>query len=398
VNADLANADGEVLLVGLMSGTSLDGISAAVVGFREADGRVHATVHHFASRAYPPASRARLAAAMQSTSAQEYCRLHSDLGQWLGEAARDAMRAAGVSARDVHAVASHGQTLWHEPGHSTWQIGDAARIAEITGCAVITDFRTRDMAVGGQGAPLVPMADLLLFAHDTDWRALQNIGGIGNVTLVPPRSLGDTEPVRAFDTGPGVVVIDGVVQRLFGVPFDRDAHIARRGRVIEAVVQAHMQLSYLSAPPPKSTGRELFTPTFIDAFIAAGRAAGASDADIVATACAYTAETIADQYLRWLPVMPADAVVSGGGARHPFLLHRLHEALTRHAAWHARQAPAVRHFDALFFDAEAKEAVAFALLGYLHLTGRPGNVPSATGARVPRVLGALTPVAKSELS
>lgn len=387
--------DGETLLVGLMSGTSLDGISAAVVAFHERDGQVHAHLRHFTQRAYSDAARARLTAAMHGASAQEYCRLHADLGTWLGEAARDAMHGAGVSAHEVQAIASHGQTLWHEPGHSTWQIGDAARIAECTGCTVISDFRTRDMAVGGQGAPLVPVADMLLFAHDTEWRALQNIGGIGNMTLVPPRALHETEPVRAFDTGPGVVIIDGVTQRLFGQPFDRDATIAGRGRVLEPVVRALLDLPYLHGAPPKSTGRELFTPAFIGDFIGQCRIAGGTDADVVATAAAYTAATIADQYSRWLPVMPADCVVSGGGARNPFLLHCLDGAFARQAERTGQRMPTVRHFDALFFDAEAKEAVAFALLGYLHLAGRSGNLPSATGARAPRVLGALTPVAQS---
>jgi anhydro-N-acetylmuramic acid kinase len=263
---------------------------------------------------------------------------------------------------------------------------------------VISDFRTRDMAVGGQGAPLVPMADMMLFAHDTEWRALQNIGGIGNVTLVPPRALHGAEPVRAFDTGPGVVIIDGVTQRLFGQPFDRDATIAGSGRILEGVVRTLLDLPYLHGAPPKSTGRELFTPAFIESFIAHCREAGGSDADVVATAAAYTAATIADQYTRWLPVMPADCVVSGGGARNPFVLRCLEGVFTWHAERTGTRMPVLKHFDSLFFDAEAKEAVAFALLGYLHLTGRPGNVPSATGARAPRVLGALTPVAKSVLS
>lgn len=394
---DRVMSHAETLIVGLMSGTSLDGISAAVVGFREQDGRIRADLKHFTSRAYTSEARARLQAAMHSATAQEYCRLNADLGTWLGEAARDVMREAGVHPREVRAIASHGQTLWHEPGHSTWQIGDAARIAELTGCAVINDFRTRDMAVGGQGAPLVPMADTTLFAHDTEWRALQNIGGIGNVSLVPPRALQHSEPVRAFDTGPGVVIIDGVTQRLFGQPFDKDAAIASTGRVLESVLRDLLDLPYLHEAPPKSTGRELFTPAFIDEFIARCRTAGAADADIVATATAYTAATIAGQYAMWLPVMPADAVVSGGGSRNPFLLRCLEGAFTWHAERTGTRMPTVQHFDALFFDAEAKEAVAFALLGYLHLTGRAGNVPSATGARAPRVLGALTPVAQSVL-
>jgi anhydro-N-acetylmuramic acid kinase len=381
-----------------MSGTSLDGISAAVVEFHDAESQLQATLRHVVQQPYSPEVRARLAAAMQGGNAQELCRLHADLGTWLGEVAQRAMREAGVSATDVRAVASHGQTLWHEPGHSTWQIGDAARIAEATGCAVISDFRTRDMAVGGQGAPLVPIADRLLFAHDSEWRALQNIGGIGNVTLVPPRTHPADAPVCAFDTGPGVVVIDGVVQRLFGEPFDRDAHIAQTGRILEPVVQALLDLPYLRAAPPKSTGRELFTSAFIDAFITRCREAGGTDADAVATAVAYTAATIADQYTRWLPVPPPEVVVSGGGARNPFLLRCLEAAFVWHGDRFGRAVPVVHHFDTVFFDADAKEAVAFALLGYLHLTGRPGNVPSATGARAPRVLGAWIPAAQSELS
>lgn len=387
--------DNGAILVGLMSGTSLDGISAAVVRFSEPDGRVRADVLHSTQHVYDTSARERLQRAMHDGSAREYCRLSADLGDWLGDAALAAMRGAGVTATDVRAVASHGQTLWHEPGHSTWQIGDASRIAERTGCAVISDFRVRDMAVGGQGAPLVPIADRMLFAHPTAWRALQNIGGIGNVTLVPPGGGDDRDIVHGFDTGPGVVIIDGVTQRLFGLPFDRDAAIAGSGRILEQIVLELLELPYLREAPPKSTGRELFTPAFIDAFIARCTAAGGAPADIVATACAFTAASIGDQYMRFLTEPPADVVLSGGGARNPFLVRCIEGAFMWHGERSGRPVPAVRLFDDLFFDAEAKEAVAFALLGYLHLTGRAGNVPSATGARAPRVLGALTPVASS---
>lgn len=396
------NANGrceERIVVGLMSGTSLDGISAAAVRIRRERGsRPDVTLLGFVQTAYSAAQRTRLEQAMQQGSARDYCRLSADLGEWLGDAACEAMRAASLDARDVHAIASHGQTLWHEPGHSTWQIGDAARIAERTGCAVVHDFRVRDMAVGGQGAPLVPIADRLLFSHATEWRALQNIGGIGNVTLVPPLSAneqGDTQ-VLGFDTGPGVVIIDAVVRQLFGQPFDRDSHIARQGRILESVVRHYLDLPYLQEAPPKSTGRELFTPAFIADFVARCRASGpagrVTDADIVATATAYTAATIAAQYTQWLPVAPASVVVSGGGARNPLLMAALEGAFAWHHERFGRPIPAVHQFDALFFDAEAKEAVAFALLGFLHLTGEPGNLPSATGARAPRTLGAYTPV------
>ncbi len=393
-----APAEQAQLLVGLMSGTSLDGISAAVVSFTDrANGTPQASLLHFVQRDYTAQERERLAAAMQGGTARELCRLHADLGEWLGDAACEAMRGAGVTAADVRAVASHGQTLWHEAGHSTWQIGDAARIAERTGCTVIADFRARDMAVGGQGAPLVPMADVLLFAHDESWRALQNIGGIGNVTIVPPAASGTDVRVRAFDTGPGVVIMNGVTQRLFGAPYDRDGAIAATGRVYDGVVEALLAHPYYAELPPKSTGRELFTPAFIETFIAQCTDAGASPADVMSTAAAFTAATIADQYARFLPEAPQDVLLSGGGSRNAYLVRCITDAFARHAR-QGRHVPQVRLFDDVFFDAEAKEAVAFALLGYLHLTGRPGNVPSATGARAPRVLGALTPVALSEKS
>jgi anhydro-N-acetylmuramic acid kinase len=388
----MASAEGArvMRLVGLMSGTSLDGISAAVARFTDTPGgRPTAVLESFVQRPYSHEARLRLESAMQQGLAKDYCRLHADLGDWLADAALEAMQMAGVTAAEVSAIASHGQTLWHEPGHSTWQIGDPARIAERTGCAVIADFRTRDMAAGGQGAPLVSMADVVLFAHETEWRALQNIGGIGNVTVVPP--IGDASPVRAFDTGPGVVVIDGVVRRLFDQPYDADGVIARSGQMSEVVLREYLDLPYLRQAPPKTTGRELFTPAFIDAFIARCAAAPLSPADTVATAVAFTAATIAGQYALFVDAPIGDVVLSGGGSKNPALVHMIEASFQWQHEHRGRPRPVVRRFDDLFFDAEAKEAVAFALLGYLHLTGRPGNVPSATGARGPRVLGALTP-------
>jgi anhydro-N-acetylmuramic acid kinase len=384
------------LVVGLMSGTSLDGISAAVVHFAEgADGRPVATLRAFRQRPYTSDARRRLEAAMHEGSAQLYCRLSADLGDWLADAALDVMQAAGVSRDEVRAIASHGQTLWHEPGHSTWQIGDAARIAERTGCAVVSDFRTRDVAAGGQGAPLVPIADRLLFSHAQSWRALQNIGGIGNVTVVPPA--GSDAPILAFDTGPGVVITDGVVRRLFDRPYDENGAIAARGRILDEAMRGLLSLPFFFQSPPKSTGRELFTPAFIDDFIARCRTFGASDADVVATSVGFTAATIAGQYTQFITAPITEVLLSGGGAKHPLLAPALEGAFRWHQARTGRPVPQVRQFSDVYFDAEAKEAVAFALLGYLHLTGRAGNVPSATGARGPRVLGSLTPANSVEL-
>ena len=368
-----------------MSGTSLDGISAAVVRFRSgANERPEAELLAFTVTEYQPAQRARLAAAMAGVSSAEYCRIGFDLGEWLAQAAMNVIAEAGVARADIAAIASHGQTIWHEPAHSTWQIGEAAVIAERTGLPVIADFRVRDVAAGGHGAPLVPIADALLFASPDNWRGLQNIGGIGNVTVVPPG--GDLDGVRAFDTGPGMVLIDGLVRTLAGnrLTFDRDAVLSRAGTVITPVVESVLAEPYFSAEPPKSTGRELFSPQYIAAFIERCRVAltGATTEDVVATAVAVTAASIADSYRRWIPEPVTEVLLAGGGSKHPLLVEMLRQRL----------APLViRAFDEQYFDAEAKEAVAFALLGHLHLSQRPGNVARATGARGPRILGKLTP-------
>jgi anhydro-N-acetylmuramic acid kinase len=381
-----------------MSGTSLDGISAAAVRFVDhADGRIEPTLLSFTQRAYAPDARARLEAAMREGSAREYCRLHADLGDWFADAALEVMHAAHLTGADVAAVASHGQTLWHEPGHSTWQVGDASRIAERCGCAVVADFRARDVAAGGQGAPLVPIADARLFAHATQWRALQNLGGIGNVTVVPPASqlaADDVRGVRAFDTGPGVVVIDGVVRALRpDLPFDRDGALAFAGSPIVSVVDAMMADPFFAAPPPKSTGREWFTREYLAEFIAQCRVANpvASDEDVVATATLFTARSVADQYARFVTEPVRDVLVSGGGAENPALMAAISAELQALAGRRGVEPWRVEPFASAFFDGEAKEAVAFAFLGYLHLTGRSGNVVAATGARGPRVLGHYTP-------
>ena len=367
-----------------MSGTSLDGITAAVARFAPGAGAaVSVELLAHLSRPYATAQRDRLLRAMEGGTAVEYCRLNFDLGVWLADAALAAIERAGLAPAGIAAVASHGQTLWHEPPHSTWQLGEAAVIAERTGIAAVSDFRVRDVAAGGQGAPLVPIADAVLFSDAHAWRALQNLGGIANVTIVPP--CGAQDRVRAFDTGPGVAVIDGVTRSLVpGLPYDRDGALARRGQAIDDAVDAALAHPYFDAPPPKSTGRELFSRDYIERFVADCRAARpeATEADIVATAVALTARSIGDAYRRWAPEPVADVVLSGGGAKNPALVEAI-----RHAVAPRR----VRLFDELFFDGEAKEAVAFELLGYLHLARRPGNVPSATGARGPRVIGKWCP-------
>ena len=370
------------VVVGLMSGTSLDGISAAVARFTDApDGRIEVELLAYVSRDYTSGQRNRLAAALGGGTPAEYCRLNFDLGGWLADGAIAVMAEAGIAREEIAAIASHGQTIWHEPGHSTWQTGEASVIAERTGINVVSDFRVRDVAAGGHGAPLVSIADAVLFSSASDWRGLQNIGGIGNITVVPPH--GVLEGVRAFDTGPGVAVIDGVVRAVRpDLPYDVDGKLAAAGKPVTRIVSELLAHPYFSSPPPKSTGRELFNSDYVQKLIATARSVGASDEDIIATAVQLTADSIGDAYRRFIAEPVTEVLVSGGGARNPALFAAIERAA----------APiAVRHFDDIFFDGEAKEAVAFALLGYLHVNHRPGNVPTATGARGQRVLGKLTP-------
>jgi anhydro-N-acetylmuramic acid kinase len=292
------------------------------------------------------------------------------------------MADAGVPRQEIAAIASHGQTVWHVPGHSTWQFGESAVIAERTGIDVISDFRVRDVAAGGQGAPLVPIADAMLFAHATSWRALQNLGGIGNVTILPPG--GDLRSVRAFDTGPGVVVIDAVTRIVADVSFDKDGRLARSGSPIDEAVNEALALPYFSAPPPKSTGRELFSPEWIQGFISSCQRHRPdwTPGDLVSSAVALTARSVADAFRRFIPEPVSELLVSGGGAENPALVDALEKEL---------QPINVLRFADVYVDGEAKEAIAFALLGKLFLDGQPGNVVTVTGARGPRILGKLTP-------
>jgi len=375
--------------IGLMSGTSLDGISACVVRFAEPPSAASALSFDllaFNVREYSSEQRDRLLDAMQKGSAQDYCRLGFDLGAWLAEAALAVMVESGVPREEIRAIGSHGQTLWHEAPHSTWQIGESAVIAERLGIDVVSDLRVRDVAAGGQGAPLVPIADALLFAAD-HWRALQNIGGIGNVTIVPPG--GALEAVRAFDTGPGVGVLDAVVRSLRpALRFDRDGTLARTGTPVESVLTELLAHPYFAAAPPKSTGRELFNPDYVARLVQRCRSVkpNCTDEDVIATATALSARSIADAYRRFMPEPVEEVVVSGGGAKNATLVAMLQSLIAPKK---------VRQFNDVFFDGEAKEAVAFALLAKLFVQGMSGNVPTATGANGPRILGKLTPANRS---
>jgi anhydro-N-acetylmuramic acid kinase len=364
------------LAVGLMSGTSLDGVDAALVRF---DGPTRATLLDFVTRPYTDEERAELRAALEGAPAPALARLHVRLAEWAAEAVQTLLVQARTPASSLGLIAFPGQTVWHEPPLVSWQLGEPAVLAERFGVAVVSGFRARDVAAGGQGAPLVPMADVLLFGAAASPRVLLNLGGMANLTYVPRRA--EEGGVLAFDTGPGVAVIDAVARLVDGRrSYDRDGAIAARGRPREEVLAELLADPFFAAAPPKSTGRERFGDAYARALHA--RVPGP---DGVATAVELTARSVASALGRWVPA-GAEVVASGGGCHHPGLM----ASLARHLAA-TPGAPALRRFDELFFPGDAKEAVAFALLGYLTLHGQPGNVPAATGARGRRVLGAVTP-------
>jgi anhydro-N-acetylmuramic acid kinase len=378
-----ADAVAPILAVGVISGTSLDGITAALVRIDEPDlDAFRVAVLGHCTVAYDAGQQGRIAAAIREGGPRELALLHADLGAWTAEAVLELLRQSDLAPSQLAFVASHGQTVWHMPRRSSLQLGNPGVMAERLGVPIIADFRSRDVAAGGEGAPLVPRADRLLFARDDGPRVLLNIGGIANFTVVPRRGVDD--PLLAFDTGPGVMVIDACVRRLYpGLAFDEGGAIARAGRALDAVVEEFLGHPFFAATPPKSTGREMFGEPFAGLLMARCLELSSAPADAVATAVELTARAIGAA-ARFIPaaLRPLDVLRSGGGAKNPALV----KALERH--W-----PGVEHraFDDLFFDGEAKEAVAFAFLGYLTWTGRTGNEPGATGAAGPRVLGTVTP-------
>jgi anhydro-N-acetylmuramic acid kinase len=363
------------LAVGLMSGTSLDGVDAALVRLV---GPTHATLLDFVTRPYTDDERAEIRAGLNGATAPHLARLHVRVAEWSAEAVQTLLVQAKVPASDLSLIAFPGQTIWHEPPLVSWQLGEPAVLAERFGVRVVSGFRARDVAAGGQGAPLVPMADILLFASPDAPRVLLNLGGMANLTYVPRRAQEDG--VLAFDTGPGVAVIDALARMVDQRrSYDRDGHIAAQGTVREEILSELLADPFFTTEPPKSTGRERFGDQY-----AAALHQRAPGADGVATAVELTARTVAAAVGRWTPP-GVEVVASGGGCHHPGLMASLGQHLT------AQGNHPLRRFDELFFPGDAKEAVAFALLGYLTLHGQPGNVPAATGAGGSRVLGTVTP-------
>jgi anhydro-N-acetylmuramic acid kinase len=369
-----------------MAGTSLDAIDAALVDLAPAGepGVLRMAVRAFAMAPFDGALRERVRGLLPPSqgSTAEVCAVSFLLGEAFAGAALRVIADAGLGPEEVDLVASHGQTVWHEvrPGaaRSTLQIAAPAVIAARTGRTVAADFRPADMALGGQGAPLVPYLDSLLFAHHSLRRAVQNIGGIGNVTYLAPG-----RPALAFDTGPGNVLIDEAVRHLTGGAqlFDEDGRLAAAGRADEELLAGWMAHPYFDLAPPRSTGRELFGPAEARSYVEQAQAAGLGPEDTVATLTALTAYSIAESYERYCG--PVDEVIlSGGGARNPVLRSLISGAL---------HGVPVRLADEFGLDGDAKEAVAFAALGYSTLHGWPNTIPGATGASAPAVLGSITP-------
>ena len=377
--------------MGLMSGTSLDGVDAAlvrIVGTTTSDFAWELVA--FRTDAYDDARRASLRDALERGAPESLCHLHAALGEWQSEAVHAVCADADITTDQLAAIGSHGQTVWHAPSDgrvrgATLQLGDAATLAERTGAPVVSDFRSRDVAAGGQGAPLVAWPDRLLFSVADRRRALQNLGGMANVTWLPP--VGSREPVLAFDTGPGVALLDEAARRASdgALAFDLDGSMARRGSVDQALLTRLLDDDFFRAEPPKSTGRERFGGAFMDT-VADGLSPGSEEdawCDLIATLVALTARSIGDAYRTWVLPRGVDEVfLLGGGARNPALTDAVRSEL----------APVtVREGEDLGIDPDAREALAFAVLAWAHLHGLSGNLPEATGAQGPRVLGTLTP-------
>ena len=419
--ADLGPGSRALRVAGLMSGTSADGVDVAVVDIW----RRRIEVLAFETIPYKAPLRAAVLEACNAATSRvdAICHLNFVLGDVFSDAVAQVCARNGITLDSLDLIGSHGQTIHHLPAGppagtprraigaglrggrrligSTLQIAEPSIIAQRTGVTTIADFRPRDMAAGGQGAPLVPYADIMLFSHARKNRALQNIGGIANVTYLPasdgvgqpdtqarlPRSVRAGSPpgagLLAFDTGPGNMIMDRLAAIISGgrLKFDRGGRLAHRGRVNQRLLAELMRHPYLKRRPPKTTGREEFGVAFADDLLDRAKGLSLSPNDAIATATAFTARSIADAYAQF--VGPVDEVIlCGGGARNPVLVEMLRRELPE---------AGVMPMDELGISADAKEAISFAILAYQTFHNRPSNVPAATGASEPVVLGKIVP-------
>lgn len=383
-----------LLVFGLMSGTSADGIDVALARISGAPPHLNAKLLGHSSFNFPAALRKEIlrVAEQQPISAGELSQLNFRLGNIYADAVLAACRRFKVAPKRVDLIGNHGQTIFHQgrpssyfgrPTASTLQIGEGSIIAARTGITTVSDFRPADMALGGQGAPLVPYVDYLLYRHPKLGRLSLNVGGIANITVIPAGAR--PEQAFAFDTGPGNMLIDALVQHFSHgrQRFDRDAHIAQSGRSIPKLLNELMKDSYLRLKPPKSTGREYYGRAYVQKLLALGRRHHAKQVDLIRAVTIFTALSVVDALHRFVlrKTKIQQLIVSGGGAYNPLILGQLSAAL-----------PGVEVLQSSHFDVpeDAKEAFAFALLAYETFHQRPANLPSATGARGPAILGKIS--------
>jgi anhydro-N-acetylmuramic acid kinase len=383
-----------MLVLGLMSGTSADGIDVVLARISGSPPHLDARLLGHTSFGFPPAIRKEILylAEQQSITTGELSQLSFRLGELFAEAALAACRRFRVSPRRIFLIGSHGQTVFHQGrpipffGHpiaSTLQIGETSVIATRTGITTVGDFRPADLAVGGQGAPLVPYADYLLYRHPKLGRVSLNLGGIANITVIPAAA--KPSRVFAFDTGPANILIDALTMHFTRgrQRFDKNARLAIAGRSLPALLDELLRDPYLKLAPPKSTGREYYGHAYAQKLLALGRRQRAKPADLIRAATIFTALSVVDALNRF--VLPKtkiqQLIVSGGGAHNPLILAQLAAAL-----------PGIDVFPSsrLGIPVDAKEAFAFALLAYETFHQRPANIPSATGARRPAILGKIS--------
>ena len=382
----------ERLVIGLMSGTSADGIDAALVHMKGSGADTKVCLKAYISVPFEHEVRERILQMTEGNfgGSRELCMMNGLLGKLYADACLKLCETAGVKTSDIDLVGCHGQTVFHQPSPenylgvpvaATLQIGDVSPICEALHTIAVSDFRVRDMAAGGYGAPLVPYTEYLIYKDASRNIALQNIGGIGNITYIPKN--GDMAAVSAFDTGPGNVLIDMAVRKYSGgaLNFDDGGHIGGAYPVSGALLSWLMNEPYLYEKPPKTTGRERYNQQFFKKLEEQAKRLCVSDGSLVATVTAYTAETIAYSVNHYLPKVPDRLIVGGGGSYNKTLMAYLSRCLL---------ATQVMDNEALGFNSDAKEAVAFALLANEAVSGICNNVPSATGAAHPVIMGKIS--------
>ena len=379
-----------MIVLGLMSGTSADGVDAAICDIRSAPDDLKAAVLHGRTYPYETALRRRIlhACDLHQSRVDEIAALHVDLAEIFAQCTLDLIRECGLEPAQIDLIGSHGHTLWHNvlPNGSvsaSLQIVEAAVIAERTGITTISNLRARDIAAGGQGAPLTSYIDWLLLRHPEHWRAVQNIGGMGNVTFLPP-CCNTTDPPIAFDTGPGNALLDIAVGHFTkgALAWDADGKLAKQGRVNEEWLETLLDHPYYQRRYPKTTGRETFGTGAALELIDEAQERGLTESEIIATLTALTAGSIADAWQRFAPAPIREVILGGGGRRNPVMVGMLQELVA--------PAKVLTHED-IGLSSDFKESLVFAVLAYETWHGRPGALPAFTGAKSASILGQITP-------